>query len=90
MVPTVTHLHGGVTPPESDGYPTDLLLPARCAPGQSHDGIADAHAGRTAVGYRTYEYSLPQRAAALWYHDHRMDHSAPQVWRGLARLLPRR
>ncbi|MFF4156520.1 multicopper oxidase domain-containing protein [Streptomyces sp. NPDC001678] len=95
-VPTVTHLHGGVTPPESDGYPTDLLLPARCAPGQAydghdgrdandaHDGMAGAHAGRTAVGYRTYEYPLPQRAATLWYHDHRMDFSAPQVWRGLA------
>lgn len=83
-VPTVTHLHGGVTPPESDGYPTDLLLPVRCAPGQTHDGMAGAHRGRTAVGYRGYEYPLPQRAATLWYHDHRMDFSAPQVWRGLA------
>ncbi|MEU7166297.1 multicopper oxidase domain-containing protein [Streptomyces morookaense] len=79
-VPTVTHLHGGVTPPDSDGYPTDLLLPARCSPGQMHEG----HGGRTAVGYRSYEYPLPQRAATLWYHDHRMDFSAPQVWRGLA------
>jgi spore coat protein A len=26
-VPVVVHLHGGVTPPEHDGYPTDLLLP---------------------------------------------------------------
>ncbi|MCF3102256.1 multicopper oxidase family protein [Streptomyces roseoverticillatus] len=83
-VPTVTHLHGGVTPPESDGYPADLLLPTRCAPGRTHDGMAGAHPGRTAVGYRTYEYPLPQPAATLWYHDHRMDFSAPQVWRGLA------
>ncbi|MFF4219069.1 multicopper oxidase family protein [Streptomyces nondiastaticus] len=83
-VPTVTHLHGGVTPPESDGYPTDLLLPARCAPGRTHDDRAGAHPGRTAVGYRAYEYPLPQPAATLWYHDHRMDSSAPQVWRGLA------
>ncbi|MEX2981060.1 multicopper oxidase family protein [Streptomyces sp. C36] len=83
-VPTVTHLHGGVTPPESDGYPTDLLLPARCAPGRTHDGMAGAHPGRTAVGYRSYAYPLPQQAATLWYHDHRMDFSAPQVWRGLA------
>ncbi|GGP53112.1 multicopper oxidase family protein [Streptomyces abikoensis] len=91
-VPTVTHLHGGVTPPESDGYPTDLLLPARCSPGgpsQAHDGMGDdgmgdEHDGRVSIGYRTYEYPLPQRAATLWYHDHRMDFSAPQVWRGLA------
>src|ERR671914_403960 len=26
-VPVSTHLHGGRTPPESDGYPTDLILP---------------------------------------------------------------
>ena len=26
-VPVSTHLHGGVTPPESDGYPTDLVPP---------------------------------------------------------------
>ncbi|MFI0741062.1 multicopper oxidase family protein [Streptomyces sp. NPDC021100] len=89
-VPTVTHLHGGVTPPESDGYPTDLLLPAGCAPGRvrgtrTHDGMAgDVPDGRVAVGYRDYAYPLPQRAATLWYHDHRMDFSAPQVWRGLA------
>ncbi|MEK8172904.1 multicopper oxidase domain-containing protein [Streptomyces sp. M19] len=35
-------------------------------------------------GVRAYEYPLQQRAATLWYHDHRMDFSAPQVWRGLA------
>ena len=27
-VPTVAHLHGRVTPPEHDGYPTDVVLPA--------------------------------------------------------------
>src|SRR3712207_8609548 len=26
-VPVTTHLHGGKTPPGSDGYPTDLILP---------------------------------------------------------------
>jgi hypothetical protein len=26
--PVSTHLHGGKTPPESDGYPTDLIMPA--------------------------------------------------------------
>ena len=25
--PTVVHLHGGVTPPESDGFPMDLIMP---------------------------------------------------------------
>jgi FtsP/CotA-like multicopper oxidase with cupredoxin domain len=26
-VPTAVHLHGGLTPPESDGFPTDVILP---------------------------------------------------------------
>ncbi|WP_431899844.1 multicopper oxidase family protein [Nonomuraea sp. bgisy101] len=61
--PTVTHLHGGHTPPESDGYPTDLVQPG---------------------AHRDYAFPLEQRAATLWYHDHRMDYTGPQVWRGLA------
>ncbi|MFB9631488.1 multicopper oxidase family protein [Nonomuraea helvata] len=64
--PTVLHLHGGHTPPESDGFPTDLV-----APGAS----------------REYVFPLEQRAATLWYHDHRMDYTGPQVWRGLAGMF---
>ena len=60
-VPIVNHLHGGRTPPESDGFPTDLVSEAR-----------------------DYTYPNRQRAATLWYHDHRMDFTGPQVWRGLA------
>ena len=29
LVPTVVHLHGSATPPDSDGFPTDLLLPGQ-------------------------------------------------------------
>ncbi|MFB4276381.1 multicopper oxidase family protein [Nonomuraea sp. MTCD27] len=64
--PTVLHLHGGHTPPESDGYPTDLVAPG---------------------AYREYVFPLEQRAATLWYHDHRMDYTGPQVWRGLAGMF---
>ncbi|SDJ97644.1 spore coat protein A [Nonomuraea jiangxiensis] len=64
--PTVLHLHGGHTPAESDGFPTDLVAP----------GAA-----------REYAYPLRQRAATLWYHDHRMDRTGPQVWRGLAGMF---
>ncbi len=40
-------------------------------------------------GRRTYVYDLiedgrPERAAFQWYHDHRLDHTARNVWRGLA------
>ncbi|MCA3749325.1 MAG: multicopper oxidase domain-containing protein [Rubrobacter sp.] len=83
-VPTVVHLHGGKTPPEHDGYPTDLLLPAGGAHGAGHTGHA-GH-GNTSEGTREYAYPNEQRAATLWYHDHRMDFTGPQVYRGLAGL----
>ncbi|MFI0424734.1 multicopper oxidase family protein [Spongiactinospora sp. 9N601] len=78
-VPTSTHLHGGVTPPDSDGYPTDLVVPAgHAAHGGGHHPVT-VHSGA-----KDYVYPLEQRAATLWYHDHRMDFTGPQVWRGLA------
>lgn len=35
---------------------------------------------------RGYTFPLNQRATLLWYHDHRMDFTAPAIWRGLAGL----
>jgi spore coat protein A, manganese oxidase len=79
QVPIVNHLHGGRTPPEHDGYPTDLLLPKRhWTGGHMHDPSA-----RITRETRSYIYANQQRAATLWYHDHRMDFTGPQVWRGL-------
>jgi spore coat protein A len=59
--------------------------------------VTHLHGGRTPTssdGYptdlvapgtaRTYAYPLDQRAATLWYHDHRMDHTGRNVWLGLA------
>jgi spore coat protein A len=81
-VPTVVHLHGGRTPADSDGYPTDLVLPDDWA---DHHAMPDPRAVRT---HRTRDYTFPldQRPALLWYHDHRMDFTAPAIWRGLAGL----
>jgi spore coat protein A len=62
-VPVSTHLHGGVTAPESDGYPTDLVPPG---------------------GHKDYVYPNEQSASTHWYHDHRMEFTGPQIWRGLA------
>jgi spore coat protein A len=85
-VPTSTHLHGGVTPPNSDGFPTDLVVPT----GYNVHAGAHAHVGASTTGWqyhdktKDYVYPMAQRGATLWYHDHRMDFTAPQVWRGLA------
>ncbi|MDF2704610.1 MAG: cotA pig [Nonomuraea muscovyensis] len=79
--PTVVHLHGGHTPADSDGYPMDLLLPAGDAGGASHAGHG---AGGLARGSREYTYPHEQRAATLWYHDHRHGVTGYAVWQGLA------
>ena len=95
-VPVAVHLHGGHTPAGSDGYPTDLILPTAGWPEHTHamDGGArmplaggagmPMDGGTVTVGRRDYTYPMRQRAATLWYHDHRMDFTGPQVYRGLA------
>lgn len=81
-VPIVNHLHGGRTAPASDGYPTDFILPDNGFPeNHMHDPLA-----RIVRGQREHIYENDQRAATLWYHDHRMDFTGAQVWRGLAGL----
>ena len=82
-VPTVAHLHGGHTPADSDGWPLDLLLPVGNTAGWARHGMV----GDLAAGEREYRYPTTQRAATLWYHDHRMDFTAPAVYFGLAGFL---
>ncbi|MEU6009340.1 multicopper oxidase domain-containing protein [Streptomyces sp. NPDC047453] len=92
--PVVVHLHGGHTPAASDGYPTSLILPAdgsydahRAAmdmAGGKHGMSMDHSAMDLAEGVRSYTYPLEQRAATLWYHDHRMGYTGASVWMGLA------
>ncbi len=66
----VTHLHGGKVQPGSDGWP---LEPA------SYEGNPFRM-----PSHREYVYPNDQRAAMLWFHDHGMDNTAPQVHAGLA------
>ncbi|MBT2440196.1 multicopper oxidase family protein [Streptomyces sp. ISL-36] len=103
-VPTVVHLHGGRTPADSDGYPTDLVLPEgwpdaahKAYTGHGGPGGHGGHGPGPGPGMhdpravpsrltRDYTFPLDQRPALLWYHDHRMDFTAPAIWRGLAGL----
>ena len=89
-VPTVVHLHGGVTPHDSDGYPTDFVLPD---PSHGSFPLMPAMGGTSAgtdpdavVARLTRDYAYPTqpRAATLWYHDHRMAFTGASVFRGLA------
>ncbi|GAA2794947.1 multicopper oxidase domain-containing protein [Kribbella solani] len=81
-VSTVVHLHGGHTPAPSDGWPLDLIMPANGQHG-GHQMGGHMEGGDMTTGRRTYTYPNAQRAATLWYHDHTMDYTAPQVYRGL-------
>lgn len=83
-VPVAVHLHGGHTPPDSDGYPLDLIEPQgpKVTPGDG--GMAEGASRNSVVGQREYVYPMQQRAATLWYHDHRMGYTGQAVWRGLA------
>jgi FtsP/CotA-like multicopper oxidase with cupredoxin domain len=68
----VTHLHGAKVPPQYDGWP---LTPVGY-PGNPYNFPSQ----------RQYVYPNDQRAAMLWFHDHSMDNTAPQVHAGLAGL----
>ena len=85
-VPVAVHLHGGHTPADSDGFATDLVLPVEgwTPPAGAGHGDRTMMRGDVSTGFRDYVYPHDQRAATLWYHDHRMDFTGPQVYRGLA------
>ncbi|MEV5573421.1 multicopper oxidase family protein [Spirillospora sp. NPDC052269] len=92
-VPTVVHLHGGRTPAASDGYPTDLVLPQgwqepKAMAGMHMSGMKGMRDPKAIESTLTRDYTFPmdQRPTMLWYHDHRMDFTAPAIWRGLAGL----
>ncbi|MFL5439467.1 MAG: multicopper oxidase family protein [Myxococcales bacterium] len=76
----LTHLHNGHTAPESDGQPHHMT---------DNEG-----------GYRPTEWvdnlwlGYPaggddrEKQAFLWFHDHRMHHTGPNVYKGMVGLAP--
>jgi FtsP/CotA-like multicopper oxidase with cupredoxin domain len=88
------HLHGGHSATQFDGQPGGLTRLHRtslyCRIPQ---GLSERLSGNNVLirpgRRRTYVYELrengrPERAAFQWYHDHRLDRTAPNIWRGLA------
>ncbi|MFL5421851.1 MAG: multicopper oxidase family protein [Myxococcales bacterium] len=76
----LTHLHNGHTSPESDGQPHHMV---------EHEG-----------GYQPMEWvdnldlGYPaggddrEKQSFLWFHDHRMHHTGPNVYKGMVGLAP--
>jgi spore coat protein A len=89
-VPLVTHLHGGHTGAESDGYPEAWYLPnasdipaGYATQGTHFDQIRAPHVPLE-PGAAVFQYPNDQEAATLWYHDHALGITRVNVYAGLA------
>ncbi|HEY5815398.1 MAG TPA: multicopper oxidase domain-containing protein, partial [Solirubrobacterales bacterium] len=88
------HLHGGHNRSRYDGQPGGLTASQpRSFYCRIPYGLSSRESGNEYLiepgGRRTYAYDLreegrPERAAFQWYHDHRLDRTARNIWRGLA------
>ncbi len=74
IIKTVLHHHGGWQAPIDDGWPLDYILP-----GQSRDYLIPNIL--PVADDRSYWGST------LWYHDHVADHTAGNVYHGLAGMV---
>jgi len=94
-VPMVTHVHGGHTHEESDGYAEAWYLPAaRNIPrgyarvGSWYNTFAAKFKARTGQGWNwgsaVFQYPNDQRASTLWYHDHTLGMTRLNVYAGPA------
>ncbi len=94
-VPIVTHLHGGHSTEESDGFAEAWYLPqAKNIPGgyarvgsfyQTFRAQAQAAQGQAwTPGNAVFEYDNDQRASTLWYHDHTLGMTRTNVYAGPA------
>ena len=74
-----THLHNGHTPLESDGFPCFFMERGK---------FYDHHYPNVYAGVKsTHELQggdIREALATLWYHDHRIDHTAENTYKGLA------
>jgi FtsP/CotA-like multicopper oxidase with cupredoxin domain len=79
-LPSVTtHLHNGHTPLESDGFPCFFM---------ERGQFYDHHYPNVLAGVNSTHIpqggDIQEAMATLWYHDHRIDHTAENTYKGLA------
>jgi FtsP/CotA-like multicopper oxidase with cupredoxin domain len=83
MPQTTTHLHSGHIGPESDGFPLEFYGPGLFKDFHYPNFLAGAISGfdgRPGDGVGDPREAL----STLWYHDHRIDFTAQNVYKGLA------
>jgi len=77
-----THLHNGHTASESDGFPCDFY-PFKIG---GAERFYDQHYANVYAGFDAFPPNgdLREAMSTLWYHDHRVDFTAQNVYKGLA------
>jgi FtsP/CotA-like multicopper oxidase with cupredoxin domain len=80
----LTHLHNGHTAPESDGNPhyTALYGPRSTKGYEPQMWVDNLYLNWPAGGLESEKQSF------FWFHDHRMDHTGSNVYKGLVGLYP--
>jgi FtsP/CotA-like multicopper oxidase with cupredoxin domain len=85
-----THLHNLHCPSESDGFPGDYYSATKWGPTLAGPGVfkdhhyPNAYAGFDDPAYAATKGDPREALGTLWYHDHRHDFTAANVYRGLA------
>lgn len=83
-----THVHNAHAPSESDGFPGDYYSRQKKGPTLSRPGrYKDQHYPNFCAGQNDIFFPQGDSAEALgtmWYHDHREDFTAANVYKGLA------
>jgi FtsP/CotA-like multicopper oxidase with cupredoxin domain len=82
-----THLHNGHTPSESDGNPVNYFNSINDPNAVNPKGFKDQHYPNVLAGFRDPTFGPagnPNEAlGSLWYHDHHLDFTAQNVYKGM-------
>ena len=74
-----THLHNAHNPSESDGNPCDFY---------SNGHFCDQYYPNVRAGFSTQQFlntgDINESLSTLWYHDHRVDFTSQNTYKGLA------
>ena len=77
-IPSVTtHLHNGHTPSESDGFPCDFFEIGHFYDQQYPNVLAGFNSDHQPNG------DINESMSTLWYHDHRVDFTSQNTYKGL-------
>jgi FtsP/CotA-like multicopper oxidase with cupredoxin domain len=82
-----THLHNGHTPSESDGNPVNFFNSINDPNAINPHGFKDQHYPNVKAGFTDPTYGSSGNPAealsSLWYHDHHLDFTAQNVYKGM-------